>query len=283
MNMRRILQKGLTTVEYVIVVSAVAAIVVGAFHLLGNTMSDNINDLSGAVDGKDVASTTGGASPATSGSVPNPFNSATPAAAGAAGTDGTNNSDASGGSFSSSSASVSAGEQDNSSSQGGTGTGEYTDTESSSSTATATSQSAALSAGVTNSIYDGSRNGSGGISVSTNSPSDDSGVAVDQLAGSLGGEVSGFGTGIDGTVTFTITDIEIIDPPTLAQITAPIAPLVNQTAKKAKKNKDAEKESVSLGWPFWFALGILFPFFWLLLSRMFRGNDKRKPQHIPIG
>ena len=283
MNMRRILQKGLTTVEYVIVVSAVAAIVVGAFHLLGNTMSDNINDLSGAVDGKDVASTTGGASPAASGSVPNPFNSGAPTAAGTAGSNGTDGSGTSSGSFSASSTNAKAGEQDNSPSQGGTGTGEYTDTEGSSSIPTTTSQSSALSAGVSNSIYDGSRNGGGGISVSTNSPSDDAGVAVDQLAGSLGGEVSGFGTGIDGTVTFTITDIEIIDPPTLAQITAPIAPLVNQTAKKAKKDKDAEKESVSLGWPFWFALGILFPFFWLLLSRMFRGNDKRKPQHIPIG
>ena len=283
MNMRRILQKGLTTVEYVIVVSAVAAIVVGAFHLLGNTMSDNINDLSGAVDGKGVASTTGGASPAASGSAPNPFNSGSLPAAGAAGAEGTNNSGAPGGSFSGSSASTSTGEQDNSSSQGGTGTGEYTDTESSSSTPTTTSQSAALSAGVTNSIYDGSRNGSGGINVSTSLPSDDSGVAVDQISGIQGGDIYGFGTGIDGTVTFTITDIEIISPPTLAQLTTPVTPLVNQAAKKVKKDKDAEKESVTLGWPFWFALSILFPFFWLLLSRMFRGNEKRKPQHIPIG
>lgn len=281
MNMRLILQKGLTTVEYVIAVSAIAAIVVGAFHLLGNTMSDNINGISGAVDGKHVASSADSASPAAPGSAPNPFSSNTAATAepssatgAAASSDGASNN---------STTSTTTNSQDTSPSQGGDGTGEYTDTEGAKSTPATTSQSSQLSAGVTNSFYDGSRNGDAVANISTNLPTDDAGVAADTIV--LQDPNSGLYLHHDGTVTFTVTEIEIIDPPTLAQLTLPGNALTNKAIKPAEKKKKAaqKKEPIGLGWPFWLALMILFPLFWLLLSRMFRHSGKGKTEHVIAG
>lgn len=273
MNIRRLIQRGLTTVEYVIVVASVAAVIVAVFHILGLTMSDNITGLSKAVDGKDVVAQSSGASPTSkpsgtpSGFRPAPA-SATPAP------DPTPPSPQGSSSASGSPAAAPP------SSSGGDGQGQYADSAPGGSAPDA--QASETVAGVTSQYFAGSRSNQSGLSLSGPSGQVDQGIAAQTNAFTPSRPAASGGT--PGYVTFSVSEIEIIDPIPPSSVPSVAIPLRNKpTDVKTIQAEKEEKSGPGISRLFWLALIILFPMFWLIFAYCIRRLEQgKKSSHATI-
>lgn len=275
MNIKCILQKGLTTVEYVICVSAIAAVVIATFYYLGNTLSGNINDLSGVVDHNQVATTSDGSKKG-DGTNGNSFFNSGPAPAAGAANDGAAGG-AQGSSFGSGASSASTNDAASDAGTGGAGDGQYND---GSADITTTSDTNSISAGVTGQYQTGSRqSGVSGILSTAPQPGN---VGAEGVISISPGDGLALNLDDGNRVTFTVSEITVIDPMIGSDLS--IIPDKIQIVESVPKEQlnATEKRSKGLTWVFWTALLILFPVFWWILSRLFRKPQRTKIQTIGI-